>query len=131
MYSSLTFIHLILAISAIFSGTFAMIAVLKGNKLHKLSGRTYFYSYLLTCTTAFLMLTIKFKSIVVGLTVMNMYILINGFTAFKAFQKNKVIKSLLLTVLLLDILFLTSFSTIQKTIGFKVIFYEILDLQET
>ncbi len=115
--------HVFFAVSAIFIGILGIFGKPKGGLLHKKYGRVYFYVYIMICLTGFLMLTIKFKSILLGLTIFNIYLVANGFLAFRNFKFKKVLQRLMIVVLLFDALFLVAYSTIQESLEWKIIFY--------
>ena len=78
LYKLMTTFHVIFTLVALVSGLIAIIINPKGGRNHKKSGRYYFYSYVGVVSTAFFMLTIKFKVFFLALTLFGTYLIIAG-----------------------------------------------------
>ena len=83
MYESLTVIHVGFTGIALLSGLIAMIASPKGSSLHKKSGLVYFYSFIGVILTGFVMVSIQYKDLFLGITIFNSYLLFVGYRVLK------------------------------------------------
>ena len=77
-YEILTLLHVFFTIIALVSGLIAIISNPKGGKVHKKSGRYYYYSYIGVILFGFLMLSIKFKIFFFALTLFGTYLIVAG-----------------------------------------------------
>lgn len=83
MYETFTVIHVGFTGVALLSGLIAMIASPKGSRLHKKSGLIYFYSFIGVIVTGFLMVSIQYKDLFLGITIFNSYLLFMGYRALR------------------------------------------------
>ena len=83
IYETLTAIHVSFTGIALLSGLIAMIASPKGSRLHRKSGLVYFYSFIGVIVTGFMMVSIQYKDLFLGITIFNSYLLFMGYRVLK------------------------------------------------
>jgi uncharacterized membrane protein len=119
-FETLTYIHLFFTVAAIFAGILAMIAIPKGNKLHKKAGLIYFYSFIGIVLFGLLMVFIKYRDLFLGVTIFNTYLIVMGYRAVR----HKRLKANWVDWMMLTILFCGGLLFVFSAIKMYDIFFE-------
>ncbi len=82
-YKLSVYIHVALTLIAFAAGSIALVTQPKGNKTHRKAGMLYFVTFLAAGLTGFFMLFLKYKALLLGVTIVNLYLCITGFKAVR------------------------------------------------